>query len=144
MGDFYRHYKTTMFIRKKSRKNKRGGTTFDFVVVSSHRTPQGPRSKVLCHLGSIEARFIEHPEYGRCHHVYLWESRRYRDGTSKQGARDKITAVLAAHVVEQDRERERASLIAGLAKHVAEPTQEDIGQDPAASIAAKINALVGH
>jgi hypothetical protein len=133
-----------MFIRKKTRKNKRREDTFDFVVVASHRTPQGPRSKVLCHLGTIEARFIEHPKYGRCHHVYLWESRTMRSGEHRKGAREKIRDIVVVHIPEPEREKVIEGLILGLAKPVAEPTQEDIGQIPAAAAAlvAQINARI--
>lgn len=99
-----------MFIRKKTRITKERGITFDFVVVSSMRTPSGPRQKAIAHLGTIAERNIDHPDMGRLHHRYLW-----------QRAFPKIAAVVEAHVAEQYRERVRESLTAALARHVARP-----------------------
>ncbi|MEI6071349.1 MAG: hypothetical protein WCS31_06130 [Verrucomicrobiae bacterium] len=99
-----------MFIRKKTRIAKERGITFDFVAVTSKRTPSGPRQKVIAHLGTIAERNIEHPEYGRLHHRYLWRR-----------AFPKIAAVVEAHIAEQDRGRVRESLIAALSRHVAMP-----------------------
>jgi hypothetical protein len=86
-----------MFIRRKPRRSKRG-ITFDFYVVRSLRSENGPRQKVCGYLGCIEDRFLDDP----FHCGIFWQSRRMADGSYRKGAKELIEEIVAA---ENPRER---------------------------------------
>lgn len=100
---------TTMYIRKRPRKSKRG-TTFDFYVARSVRSEAGPRSKVCGYVACIEERFLT----VELHRGVFW-----RDAHAKLPEIVAAAGLTIRHV-----NRELAKLSASLEKHVPRPSPE--------------------